>query len=427
MQRHIRWWLFIFTYGIAQVVFAEVLIDRRRDQYPPNFGYFVYPIATEIPGLGAAKGGGATFVNVANTDTDLTGFYIDGDFHAAGFTALNTHLIPRHLIFDVGLYEYQVAFKQFDRGLDSSKDKFIYPEVEGHGGTAQLTLTFFDKRLDFYSRFTQQSNRVIQIHDSTGENNYLPQDGGEKATQQLLTVGVNIDLTDDRQDPRRGFRIEANRKELVSDVDPIFSSFRVYDTNLTAYIPVGRKDTWVWNLFGSRTKLIRQGSTDYAELQGRFGLSCGAIADPAARAGCEGAESQYINSILDNNRYGTSNPLGGTQRLRSYPGGRFHAGETLFIGTEYRWNLTEEYTPVNWFFLKGRRTNMQLSFFAEAGSVADRSVDLTRKMKYSYGVGFRMLFEGTTLRADVAQGDEGTEMILFIDYPFSLYSVDSPG
>lgn len=69
---------------------------------------------------------------------------------------------------------------------------------------------------------------------------------------------------------------------------------------------------------------------------------------------------------------------------------------------------------------------MQLSFFAEAGSVAETSSGLIDKFKYSYGVGFRMLFEGTTLRADIARGDEGTEMILFIDYPFSMYSVDSP-
>ena len=51
---------------------------------------------------------------------------------------------------------------------------------------------------------------------------------------------------------------------------------------------------------------------------------------------------------------------------------------------------------------------------------------LTDRFKYTYGAGFRMLFEGVTLRADLATGSEGTEMILFIDYPFSMYSVDSP-
>ncbi len=405
---------------------ADGFPDRRRDQYPPNFGYFVYPIVVQIPGLGSAKGGGGTFVNVADSDTDLTAFYIDGDFHAAGLTALNMHLVPRRLIFDAAWYEYNVAFKSYERGIDSPKDRFIYPEVEGDGMTGQLTLTFFDKRLDFYSRFGERNNRVNSIYDSSGNNRFDTEDKREE-TSRNMTLGFNVDLTDDRQDPRRGIRFEMNRKQRLNDVDPVFSTFTVYDANLTGYIPVGRKNTWVWNLFRSSTRINQQGSTNYAELQGRFGFNCGAIADPLAQAECNDSESQYINSIIDYNRYGTATPLGGTQRLRSYPGARFYAGETLFIGTEYRWNLTEEYTPINWYVLRGHRTNMQLSFFAEAGSVAETSSGLTDKFKYSYGMGFRMLFEGTTLRADIAHGDEGTEIILFIDYPFSMFSVDNPG
>lgn len=426
MIRQFVWGCIIAMLGIGQVAYADFFVDRRRDQYPPNFGYFVYPIPINIPGLGKAFGGGATFINVADTDTDLSGFYIDGDFHAAGVTALNTHIIPRHLLFDVGLYEYRVAFKQFDRGIDSNKDNFIYPEVEGYGGTGQLTLTFFDKRLDFYSRLGQQTNQVNQIHDSTGSNNYVGLDN-RKATNRISTIGLTLDLTDDRQDPRSGFRLEANRKEPLNDVDPDLSTFTVYDTNLSFYIPIGHKDTWVWNLYRSSTKIKQQGSTSFSYLQGRYGFSCDSITDLTTQAGCNDAESRYINGIIDSNRYGNATPLGGTQRLRSYETGRFHGGETLFIGTEYRWNLTEEYTPIDWFILKGHRTNMQLSIFAGAGSVAERSADLTRKFKYSYGAGFRVLFEGTTLRADIAHGDEGMGYTLFIDYPFSMFSVDSPG
>lgn len=426
MKGRIRCTYLLVLLVISQLAGAEVLPDRRRDQFPANFGYFVYPIAVQIPGLGSAQGGGGTFVNVADSDADLTAFYIDGDFHAAGLTALNMHLLPRRLILDTGWYEYRVAFKQFERGIDSPKDKFIYPEVEGNGATGQLTLTYFDRRLDFYTRYGEQSYELNRIHNSSGSSEFRTTSKRGESTQ-LLTLGMNIDLTDDRQDPRRGIRFEANRKERLDDVDPIYSSFVVYDVNLTGYIPIGRKDTWVWNLYRSSTQIKHQGSTDYSELQGRFGFSCSSIADTAARADCDSAESQYLNSIIDYNRYGTATPLGGSQRLRAYPGGRFYAGETLFIGTEYRWNLTEEYSPINWYILKGHRTNIQLSLFAEAGNVSETTAGLTDKFKYTYGVGFRMLFEGVTLRADIAKGDEGKEVILFIDYPFSMYSVDSPG
>ena len=212
MSRRLRWGWVLILIGIGQLAKADVLPERRRDQFPSSFGYFVYPIAVQIPGLGSATGGGGTFVNVADSDTDLTAFYIDGDFHAAGLTALNMHLLPRRLILDVGWYEYRVAFRQFERGIDSSPDKYIYPEVEGNGSTGQLTLTFFDRRLDFYSRFGEQANQVNRVFNSDGSSEFLPADKRE-STNQLLTLGVNIDLTDDRQDPRRGIRFEANRKQ----------------------------------------------------------------------------------------------------------------------------------------------------------------------------------------------------------------------
>ena len=167
-----------------------------------------------------------TFVNIAETDTDLTAFYLDGDFHAAGITALNMHLVPQRLIFDTAWYKYRVAYKHFERGINSNKDKYFYPEVEGDGGTAQLTLTFFDKRLDFYSRYGEQTYQINRIFSRSGSNEFQINDHRE-TTNQLLTLGMNIDLTDDRQDPRTGVRLEANRNERLDDVDPIYSTFIV--------------------------------------------------------------------------------------------------------------------------------------------------------------------------------------------------------
>lgn len=83
--------------------------------------------------------------------------------------------------------------------------------------------------------------------------------------------------------------------------------------------------------------------------------------------------------------------LGGLERLRSYPEGRFSGGHAAFLGAEYRWNLTEEATPFNYFFWKDVRTGKQIAFFAEAGSV---------------------------YRADLSVGDEGTEVAIFFFYPW---------
>ena len=64
--------------------------------------------------------------------------------------------------------------------------------------------------------------------------------------------------------------------------------------------------------------------------------------------------------------------------------------------------------------------------FAEAGSVADHRNELSDKLKYSYGVGLRVVFSGAVLRLDLAQGSEGLETQLFINYAWSTFSLDSP-
>lgn len=400
-------------------------VSRRRDQYGKDFAYFVFPFASNIPGYGAAYGGLGLAANIGGTDTDVLGFYMDGDFTASGLTVLDINLIPKRLIFDVGLFGYQLAFDQYDRGINSDRDRFTRPEVKGSGATSQLTLTFLDRMLDVYGRYSNTTNRTLQVFDADGTE--FTSVDTSRYTAQTLRLGLTLDATDDRLDPRKGIRFELGRQSLLDQVDPAFSTFDVYDTNLTLYLPVGRRNTWVFNAFMSDAVRQKTGLTDRTELTQRFGLNCGAIPDPAAQASCYATETKRIDEILASNLYGNATPLGGTQWLRSYVNGRFHAGHAVAFGTEYRWNLTEEQTLMNWYILRGVRTNIQTAFFAEAGSVSDHKQDLYDKMKYSYGAGLRVVFSGAVLRLDLAHGSEGLQTQLFLNYSWSLFSVDRPG
>jgi hypothetical protein len=79
---------------------------------------------------------------------------------------------------------------------------------------------------------------------------------------------------------------------------------------------------------------------------------------------------------------------------------------------------------MDWVVLRGLRTNIQAAFFAEVGSVADTWNDLHSKSRYSYGGGFRALLSGVTLRLGVGAGDEGVDIQFFMDYPWSVFSID---
>jgi hypothetical protein len=396
-------------------------MERRRDQFAKDFSYFLYPISGKVPGIGTAYGAGATVTNIAGTDADFTGFYVRGDFEATGAALLNYHLIDERLIFDIANYTAKVAAQSYKRGIDSSKDDYIHLEVDSGLAIGQLTGTFFQRMLEVYSRFTFGSQKLNRVLDAGG-NEFSNADKSTTSFQGL-SLGFTMDVTDDRQDPRRGLRFEMKDRIIFADKKDS-SDYDTLDANLTYYHPVGASSVWAFNAFYSTALVKSKGETNREILKRAKGLQCQAIPDPAERARCEATEKKFLDEIIAENTYGRATGLGGTQRLRSYPMERFYAGQTVFYGTELRWNLTEESTLMDWYILRGLRTNIQLAFFAEAGSVADATEDLHKKMRASYGTGLRVLFSGATIRLDFATGDGGGEVQLFLDYPWSVFSVD---
>lgn len=65
---------------------------------------------------------------------------------------------------------------------------------------------------------------------------------------------------------------------------------------------------------------------------------------------------------------------------------------------------------------------MQVAFFYEIGSVAERPSALGETMRSSYGAGFRMVTaSGVVFRADVGAGHEGIETTVIIGYPWESF------
>ncbi|MBI4829366.1 MAG: BamA/TamA family outer membrane protein [Nitrospinae bacterium] len=427
-----RRWRYLFTLALAALFCAPPAwaddagllgIERRREQFPTEFGYFIYPISGSVPGIGTAYGAGATVTNIAGSDTDFTGFYVRGDFEATGAALLNYHLLQERVIFDLAYYDAKVAPQQYSRGIHSSPDDYILPDVSDQLVVAQLTGTFYERMIEVYLRYGTGAFQLNNVKDKNGVP-FENVDTGKKDFQ-AVNLGFALDITDDRQDPRRGVRYEAKMTRGFSAREDA-STYDVMDYNLTGYYPVGQASALVVNGFFSTAVMRNRATVDRAELEAKAGLQCEGIPDPAAREQCLATERRFIDEKIAENTYGRATALGGTQRLRSFPNGRYYAGKSFSTGAEYRWNITEEQTLMDWIFFRGLRTNIQLAFFAETGSVADDVGDLTKTLRSSYGAGLRVLFSGVTIRLDWATGDEGDEVQLFLDYPWSMFSIDNP-
>ncbi len=413
--------LFLFLF-LIQNAWAIDWQDRRRDQFGNDFSYFVYPIAGEIPGLGSAAGLGGTILNINDSDLDFTGFKIEGDFDASGYTFLDYHLIEERLIFDIGYYDYLVAPIAYDRGIDSDKDDYILPKAEGAYLLGQLTLSFLDRHFETYFRYGTGHQKLLEVLDKD-EDEFAAVDDEKKDGYQY-SLGFNLDNTDDRLDPRSGYRFEMSLNASSND-DSLRSGYFIADYNLTGYMPFRQFDTLAINLFRSDAHVTDRVDADFATLQAERGLGCSNLSPGPEQDKCFTAETKFINQLIAENRHGTATPMGGTQRLRSFANNRFYAGHSMFYGVEYRWNLFDERVPFDYKVARGIRTGMQIAFFIEQGSVADSTSDLFDTLKTSYGAGFRLVLSGVIIRADISTGDEGEEFTLFINYPWSMFSVDS--
>ena len=239
--------------------------------------------------------------------------------------------------------------------------------------------------------------------------------GLEQTISDKIELSARIDYTDDYKDPRMGIRniLYYDRQTASKESEP---SFDVITNDLQIYIPVLEKSTLVFDLTTSDAIMKKKGETNLEVLKVQNGFNyCGGNSE------CEQNALNLANTQLAINSNGTSTPLGGSDRLRSYPGGRYQGAHMIYFATELRWNFSSEASEeFNSFFFQDLIDELQVALFLEQGSVSEEKSDLGKTVKTSYGTGFRLVnASGNLYRADFATGDEGPAFTLIIQYPWA--------
>jgi len=407
--------LFFSLYAVSAVADPALVPDRRRDQFYTVPGWIIAPYVFDYPGLGKGYGIVGGSANIGGTHTTVGGTVFTGDFTGQAVGIYDIHLIPRQLILDAGVIHVdritQLSYSQ--RGMGSQKNDYTLLEYGNDTFSgSRLTATFFDRRFELFAGIYGGQAQFESILDQDGSVIINAQNAAKTRTMTII-FGTRLDMTDDYLDPRRGFRFEMSRSYTPSqDLGPYYF---VMDYSATAYVPLGRGSTWAFNYFRSDAYVLHEGETDPSVIAQNLGLNCSTITNPQQQVECQ----QVINNEIAANTYGTASSLGGLNRLRSYPEGRYKGAHTEFFGTELRWNVTEEYKPFNIVIMKDVRTAFQIAFFYEIGTVADLRSDLWDISRSSYGVGLRMVTaSGLVYRVDLATGNEGFQTSVFFQYPW---------
>jgi len=404
---------FLLLFSSVSVQADITFPERRKNQFPDSPAHLVVPLPYSYPGIGSGYFLMGNFSNVLET-TDILAMYVTGDARGYILQFDEVPIVSKRLFVK---YFYQdinkAQINQYDvRGMaGTSKNEFTLLDVSlARNKVADLNLTFFDRRLNFLYQRIENEFGVKAIRDYQGIL-ISALDYHGKETKNAF--GVAVDLTDDYLDPLKGiaFNLEYQNQPKSTANDP---SFYVLTYNMSLYTPMFEADTLVLNYFQSDAHVTSPGNTNPADIRNELGFNCNPL-----DTGCLQSEQKLVDGFINMRTNGTSASLGGKDRLRSYPQGRFNGGHTAFLGVEYRLNFKQEVKPFDYLFWKDVRTGLQVAFFGEVGSVSENSGDLWKQNRSSYGVGLRLVAaSGAVYRADIANGVEGSELTMMFAYPW---------
>lgn len=389
-------------------------IERRRPQFSYEQGHLFFPLPYSLPGIGQGVFYIVGVGNILDTTIDAYGLIATGDAAGTIMGVGELPILPETLLFDYqgqNISKALVAVYRY-RGMNTGADDYNLLEIDSaKSQRAGLTLTFWERRLEFKLGMGEDSTHATKLRNPDGEVLYTFE-GTAPDESEFSSMSISLDYTDDLQDPREGIRLTVGRTNSPP-ADNSSPDYYTENRSIAVYHSAGKQSVMAFYFLQSDAVVSRTGLTDPELVKDALSLTC------SSYDSCSAEEKSLIDNRIAANRNGTSTSLGGSERLRSYPGGRFQGAHTRFYAAEFRWNITEEFTPFNYYIWKDVRTSFQIAFFYEMGSVGETRGEVGDSWRYSRGVGFRMVSaSGIVYRADFATGDEGAETSIIFSYPF---------
>lgn len=391
--------------------------ERRLEMPIFDSGHIAFPIYANVPGLGSAYGAGFLTGHLFGTKAKASLLASGGDMSVLLANIGQIHLVEDTLVVGINGYSTKFAFVNYARGANSSDDLYYYSLNREYGGGVDLNFHVFERRLQLNGYVGQSRLKYDSIINSNEIEYSNTDDEWNRTLSQ--TIELRFDFTDHVSDPHEGVRLQVIQK-MNHIKDDLHARFYTLNEILTGYIPVG-ESTWAWGAMHSRAHVLSSNGLSESELQSQMGLNCSSIVDATAQAECTAIEDQRIQDRLTENQTGLAQGLGGPMTLRGYELERFRGRESLFFGTEFRWNVWVNDGAIDYWFIKGDDISLQIAPFYELGTVSDRPDEITEaSYKQSYGLGLRMGISGLRVRVDFGLSEEGSEMTVFAGYPWDL-------
>ena len=404
----------------------------RREVTPPSLTYFIFPVVGNIPGVQSFYGFGGSISSIKGSGVDLVAISTYGDANEnfdrygngedfrlnifsvtdiplAKLFFLDSSFVTLSIFYGGG---NNLAVAQRTRGIDSKKDDFTYVLLNSFQFQGvELSYHLFSDQLEIYYTFGAGAVDPLGFILEGGKGSFIKnEDANISSREDGGRYGIYLDGTDNRRDPRIGYRVQYERYNLPSSRREAPAYYQE-DYSITGFIPIlaSKKGVLVLHQFYGASQVTKAGVVNPDN------YDCTKLSFKDCK---QGDLDNLKQKAQEEVKLSNATSLGGLNRLRGYPSGRFFDSYTNFQGVEFRWYVLEKERAFDIFFERGVHTSWQFAFFYERGTVARTPASLWSKLKSSYGVGVRALFTSSLLRADFGISDEGSELTIFAGYPF---------
>ena len=418
----------ILLINISTFELFAIVFERRKSFNDDIFEYYFLLAPIERPGTGSFLSLGAFINNIEVPWIDEGRFnFIGGfgkgrgenefegeDMDAYGVSIIDFPIFSNDFTFSPArLASTKFSYTVYERGINSDPNRkltILLDKVASNLGEfsyyfydrqIELYYTFFNAELDFYG-YKDYNGNVVSLKGVEGF--------GKGSTKFTERWGMLIDDTDFRRDPRIGYSVKFDRWQWPSRL-PKESSWYQYDLETTGYIPIiDQKLIMVLTQYFSTSKVITSGKVEKYNCTDQQLLlypKCQEIMD-----------ERYMNDLDESNK-GRATSLGGYERLRGYPEGRFFDEHTNFRGIELRYYFNQINVDFDLFFSRGVLAEFQLAGFYEQGTVSPNlGGKFWKNFKDSYGLGLRLITGSAVGRLDFGFSEEGKAITAYYDYPY---------
>ena len=251
--------LFLFLWSST----TYAILFERRKTFESEISWFVYPVVGSIPGVQDFYGLGGTVSGIGGSESDITlvslkgdAEYFDDDFQIDILSIFDIPLFTSHLTFSWFSTKIRNAgWPEGERGIVSDPESMYYllaTNVDASGG--ELSFNVLENQLELYYGYSDASVKPYGLVDPNGTF-YNAQNSGIIESPRGYRYGLYIDDTDNRRDPRIGYRFQYEKWGQPSSRAGNSEYFQE-DYNISGYLPIldeGKGVLVLNQFFGSST------------------------------------------------------------------------------------------------------------------------------------------------------------------------------